>query len=138
MAKIFISYRHEPSDARVVAWLAEQLTAAGHTVFFDRDIPTGEKFDECIENHLQSCDLFLIVVSRAAQESKWVRAELRIASQLAERNSRRPRIVPLILEDFRPEWPIEWQVILGMIQHISCTDFEQDRAGACAVHPARA
>ena len=132
MVKVFVSYRHTPADAEVAGWLAQELAADGHEVFHDSEIPKAHLFDEYIKDRLRGCDVFVIVVSRASKESPWVRAELRVAHQLAQKTQGRPRIVPLVVEEFTEDWPMEWDVILAMIQHVPCLNPERDRRAAVA------
>jgi tetratricopeptide (TPR) repeat protein len=132
MPKLFVSYQHNSADTEAVTWLVDSLTKDGHEVFFDRDIPKARLFDEYIKDRLKDCDAFIIVVSRAAKVSTWVRAELRVADQLSRKNEGRPRIIPLVREEFVDEWPMEWHVILEMIQYVSYLNPDRDRPGALA------
>jgi tetratricopeptide (TPR) repeat protein len=131
MARVFVSYRHEAADARVAGRLAEALARLGHEVFIDRQIPAGIEFDEHIGARLRQCDVFVFLVSRAAHQSKWVRAELRMADGLAT-TAGRPRIIPFVLESFADEWRMEWRVILDPLNHVACLDVDRDWDAAVA------
>lgn len=122
MARVFVSYRHERSDQALACRLTEALEREGHDVFFDRALPPGIDFDAYIREELDAADAFLLLVTRAAHESKWVRAELGVADELGDKRGGRPRIIPLILEDFSSEWRMKWRAILGSLHHIYCVD----------------
>jgi hypothetical protein len=132
VAKVFISYKHESADAALADRLASDLSEAGHEVFIDKDIPAAVEFDEYIRGRLLACDAFVVLISRAAHNSRWVRAELEVADELSQKNERRPRIIPLLLEDFSGEWRMDWRVVFKDIQHVRCTDPEKDWPAALA------
>jgi formylglycine-generating enzyme required for sulfatase activity len=132
MIKVFISYTHEAGDAKLAEVLCDDLSAPDRQIFFDRFIPPGLVFDEYIRERLSDCDAFLLLASRAAHESKWVRAELRLAHELSDTNGGRPRILVLLLEDFARTWRMEWRAILDELNYIACYDRERDYPQALA------
>jgi len=128
MAKVFLSYKHE--DAEIANRLLRALSDAGHEVFIDTQNRPGIEFDEYIKEQIVGCDAFIVLVTRVAHASDWVRAELRVASDLARKNNGRPRIIPLVLEDFASDWRMEWHVILDALHHVRCVDLDQQWADA--------
>jgi tetratricopeptide (TPR) repeat protein len=124
VAKVFLSYKHETTDSALVRRLAEDLAQGRHEVFFDRVIPPGVRFAVYIEQRLRECDVFVVLVTKAAHESEWIRTELSIANEIARQGNGRPRVIGLILEKF--PWDIEWRVYLDKWQHVSCLDPAKD------------
>lgn len=114
MAKVFISYRPETTDSALVRRLADDLAQGRHDGFFDRAIPPGVRFAVYIGKRLRECDVFVVLVTKAAHESEWIRTELSIANEIARQDNGRPRIIGLVLEKF--PWDIEWRVYLDKWQ----------------------
>ena len=93
MASVFLSYARE--DAAKAKALAEALEKAGHDVWWDRHIRSGSEFSGAIEQALQQADAVLVLWSKAAIASPWVRDE-------AEDGRDRGRLVAVTLDDCRP------------------------------------
>lgn len=125
MTRVFISYRHEPLDSQVALRLHQALLDRKYEAFLDTGIPPGKEFDDYIGEQLRACDVFLLLVTRAAHESKWVSAELREANRLSEK-IQRPLIIPFVLQDFQSDWRMDWHVSLDLRQHVNCLDLERD------------
>lgn len=87
----FISYKHG-SDGGYVTRLAAFLASEGLEVWFDRDIATGERWEQVIRSKIEGCSAFIVVMTPEAESSTWVSREIRHA----ERNGR--PILPLLLE----------------------------------------
>ncbi len=73
MSDIFISYSNK--DRPWVERFAKTLGTHGWSVWWDRDIPTGQTFDTVIEKALESAKCAIVVWSENAVASKWVRSE---------------------------------------------------------------
>lgn len=71
--KIYISYAL--NDRVTVKRLVDMLTAEGFSVYWDLEIRAGESFDEMIEALLKKVQCVVVVWSRHAVQSRWVRAE---------------------------------------------------------------
>lgn len=70
---IFISYSSK--DRPWVQQFAKALVSRGWSVWWDRDIPTGQTFDTIIEQALEGAKCAIVVWSENAVASKWVRSE---------------------------------------------------------------
>ena len=90
MADIFISYSSE--DKTNVKVLAELFEQQGWTVWWDRQIPIGQRFDTVIEEELAKAHCVIVIWTKRSIASEWVKNEANEASQLG-------KLVPILLED---------------------------------------
>jgi TIR domain len=88
MAKIFVSYASE--DRAFVSGLAAALSAAGHAVWFDRDLKAGS-FREQISAELAAADAVIVVWSVRSKASRYVLDE-------AERAAVRGVLLPVRID----------------------------------------
>jgi nucleotide-binding universal stress UspA family protein len=63
---VFISYSHA-HDGAYVELLAAHLEQEGVTVWFDRDIVTGDRWDEVIREKIDTSVGVIVVMSPAAE-----------------------------------------------------------------------
>lgn len=87
---IFISYSN--TDREKAYELACFFQAKSFSVFWDRIIPVGKCFDEEIESALREAQAVVVLWSKPAVASEWVRAE-------AEDAAKRKRLIPIIIEE---------------------------------------
>ncbi len=73
MSDIFISYSNK--DRPWVEQFAKTLGAHGWSVWWDRDIPTGESFHAVIRQELSAAKCAIVVWSEYSVDSEWVQAE---------------------------------------------------------------
>jgi formylglycine-generating enzyme required for sulfatase activity len=73
MADIFISYARE--DRSFTELLASRLEERGWSVWWDRRIPAGKRFEKVIEEELHGADCVIAVWSRQGIASHYVREE---------------------------------------------------------------
>lgn len=90
MADIFISYSGE--DKTNVQRIAHLLEQQGWSVWWDRQIPIGKKFDTVIEEELQNSCCAIVIWTKRSVKSEWVKNEANEASQLG-------KLLPVLLED---------------------------------------
>jgi hypothetical protein len=93
MADIFLSYSRQ--DLEAVRPLAELLEQQCWTVFWDRDLESGEQWPEVLEAELKRAGCVVVAWSEASIASRWVRVE---AGHGLERSS----LFPALLEDIKP------------------------------------
>ncbi len=74
---IFISYKREDFP-RIVSFL-DRIVSWGYPIWYDRNIPGGAEWDALIEEKVSHCMAFIVFLSNAAVESKWVRREIKFA-----------------------------------------------------------
>ncbi|MEL6415401.1 MAG: toll/interleukin-1 receptor domain-containing protein [Pseudomonadota bacterium] len=78
MADIFISYKsQERENAKT---LASALEAKGFTVWWDRDLATGDNYRKVIEKELNSARVVIVIWSTSSVASQWVLDEADLAS----------------------------------------------------------
>jgi adenylate cyclase len=75
MADVFVSYARTDRDR--VAPLVAAIEANGWTVWWDRDIDTGQEFDRHIAAELKAASAVVVVWTPGSVESRWVRGEAR-------------------------------------------------------------
>ena len=90
MADVMISYAR--ADEPEADQLARRLAADGFDVWFDREIPPGETFDEVIDRALRDARKVVVLWSRQSVGSRWVVAEAEEAASMA-------KLVPARLDD---------------------------------------
>ena len=122
--KIFISYANP--DATFAVRLAADLRQRGFDIWMAPDsILPGEKWVAAIERGLRESGIFLLVLSPAGIDSKWVSQETQVAIMLE--NEGQMRIYPLRVQ--RAEVPL----LLSTRQHIAFdTDYDRGLAGLLA------
>ncbi|MBN1450792.1 MAG: TIR domain-containing protein [Anaerolineales bacterium] len=74
MSHIFISYSHK--DSKYVEKLEKKLIEEGFNVWIDHRIDYGSQWPKVIQEQLDSCGAFIVVVSENAYESEWVQNEV--------------------------------------------------------------
>jgi hypothetical protein len=89
MANIFISY--SSTDKTLVKILAHILEQKSWSVWWDRDIPIGENYDNVIERELNQADCVLVIWTKRSIQSEWVKNE---ASEALNQK----KLVPILLE----------------------------------------
>lgn len=93
MSQVFISYASE--DRPWVESFARTLEKQGWTVWWDRQIPTGQTYDNIIWSALQAAACVVVVWSSHSIGKEWVREE---ASDAKKRNI----LLPIRIEDVQP------------------------------------
>jgi TIR domain len=89
MADVFISYSSQ--DKAIVKQIAALLENKGWTVWWDRQIPIGQKYDTVIETELHKAGCVLVIWTQKSIASEWVKNE---ASEAAQKGV----LVPVVLE----------------------------------------
>jgi tetratricopeptide (TPR) repeat protein len=90
VARVFLSYDRD--DAAKARTLAEALEGAGHAVWWDSHIKGGTEYSKEIEQALNDAEAVVVLWSRHAVNSPWVRDE-------AAAGRDRGRLVPVRLDE---------------------------------------
>ena len=90
MAHIFISYSHK--DINYVEKLEKKLISEGFDVWVDHRIDYGSRWTKEIEKAIDTCDAYVVIMSKNSAESQWVERE-RIHAE-----KRRKPFFPLLLD----------------------------------------
>lgn len=107
--KIFISYSR--ADLDYIATLVDALREKGADVWFDKNIRTGEQWDNTLEEQIKAADVFLIVMSKTSVASNNVKDEMSYAKSLGK------IISPILIE--------QCEVPMRLARH-QYVDFTQD------------
>ena len=90
MSDVFISYGR--ADRTSAHRLARRLEDQGWSVWWDREIPSGELYDDVIEAAIAAASCVVVLWSEDSVKSRWVRTE-------AEEGATREVLVPALLDD---------------------------------------
>ncbi len=93
MGAIFLSYDRD--DRACAERIARVLKAAGHSVWWDRHIDSGEEFAEQIVAELNKAEAILVAWSTRSVKSRWVRDEAAVGGDTG-------RLVPVSLDGSPP------------------------------------
>lgn len=89
MGHVFISYSHK--DKAYTQQLKEALLKNGFEVWIDEHIDYGDEWPKIIQQHLDGCDAFIVVMSKNSFESDMVQNEVTRARE------KKKNIFPLLL-----------------------------------------
>jgi hypothetical protein len=106
--KVFVSHSH--SDDTFTNRLVDDLRQAGATVWMDNTDLGAGNFQQRISEALADCDWFVLVLTRAALASQWVRQEVDAANRLKHYGQMRDLIFiqaePLEQRELPPLWGV--------------------------------
>ena len=90
--RTFISYSR--TDKEFALELALELRSSGFDIWLDQlDIPTGSRWDDEVERALDSCEIFMVILTPASSTSNNVKDEIGYAIDSGK------RILPILLEN---------------------------------------
>src|SRR6266545_4960006 len=115
MDEIFISYASE--DRKRAQILAQALEARGWPIWWDREIPLGQSFDEVIEKALAGAKCVIVLWSAVSVASEWVRNE-------ASEAKRRGILIPVFLE------PVDAPLAFRLLNGADLRDWSGDASNA--------
>lgn len=98
MADVFISYSRETKDR--VRLVARALEADGYSVWWDAELPTHRTYADVIDEQIRAAKAVVVVWSKAALSSQWVRAE-------ADRARNAGKLVQTTIERVIPPLPFD-------------------------------
>lgn len=129
MAYIFISYAR--SDGLEIAQELKNALQAGHQhkAFLDlHNIPGSGKWEKVLEQEIKACDILVILVTDASNESKWVYREFKLAEQYHK------PVFPIMIEAGLPPHLLEYNAIelkgtdiTAIIREVELVAIEIDR-----------
>src|SRR5579863_3453451 len=79
MADVFVSYAR--GDQPLAERIAQRLTEAGFTVWWDSELLPHNRFASVIEEEIRAARAVLVIWSEAAIKSQWVRAEAELGGK---------------------------------------------------------
>jgi tetratricopeptide (TPR) repeat protein len=107
--KLIFFITHSHKDNEFVRRLADDLYRAGLEGFCDLDaIKPGDNFVDRINQGLESCTIYVPVLSDDVLTSPWCKTEISAALELMHRRGREgcPRIISLLIEDCFDRIPV--------------------------------
>jgi hypothetical protein len=117
VAKIFVSYkRNVDPDQALAGRVVAELTAAGHSVFYDQRLKVGEEWAREIETQVRASDYLVVLLTAASSASEMVRGEVEIARKAAQEGSGSPKILPVRVA-FSDALPYPLSAYLDSIQY---------------------
>ena len=103
MADVFISYDHR--DRSKAQSLADYLSRFGYTCWWDRELLVGSEFAKTIAREITASSAVVVIWSKFANESNWVRDE-------ADEAMRAGKLVPVTFDGSLP--PLGFRQILAV------------------------
>ncbi|MGH9847100.1 MAG: TIR domain-containing protein [Blastocatellia bacterium] len=90
MGKVFISYSHDgKTDTRLAEFLHEAINGRGHDAFiYKKEIPLSVQWSKLIDQRLDECDLFILLLSENSSKSDYVAEEVDRAYSLNQKHGR--------------------------------------------------
>ena len=98
MADVFISYAR--STAKIARAAADALAKEGLSVWFDQDLPAGRAYADVISERLDEAKAVLVLWSKEAVASHWVRSE-------ADRARARGTLIQASVDGSAPPMPFD-------------------------------
>ena len=128
MSDVFISYAR--TTAAHARFAADALRAAGFSVWFDEQLPTHRAYSDVIAEEIAQAKAVLVIWSKDAIQSQWVRAEAdraRGEGKLVQSSIERVQLpMPFDqihcadLQDWRGDLQTAaWASVLGSISHLA-------------------
>lgn len=124
MAKVFLSYTHKDADA--AARVEQAITQAGHRVWRDinRDeLAPGQFIPSAVAVGLEQCDYLVIVVTKNALSSRWMKQEL---NNFLMDNAKWDKVLPVRLDETNPH---DFHGLLRAVVFADCRDFKKGMDG---------
>ena len=117
-SRVFISYRSKEPDLSLAHQFYDVLKDSGHNLFMaGESIRLGETWAQRIDDELEQCDYFLLLLSPQSAISEMVTEEVRRAKQLQdERTYGKPTILPIRV-NFPMNSPLNYD-LRGYLQRI--------------------
>ena len=114
---VLLYKRQAQPDEQVLNLLESSLRAQGHQVFVDRHLTIGIEWAKEIEQQIRSADIVIPLLSAASVTSEMVAYEVQTASEAAQQQSGKPRLLPVRV-DFNTPLPESLAGMLDSIQHV--------------------
>ncbi|MCH9808486.1 MAG: toll/interleukin-1 receptor domain-containing protein [Alphaproteobacteria bacterium] len=90
MTDVFISYAH--ADSAIAEKLVKVLESCGLKLWWDQDLRSGDRFHDCIEEEIARARFVIVLWSKQALGSDYVRSEM-------EEAHKHKKLIPLLLDD---------------------------------------
>jgi hypothetical protein len=119
--EIFIS--HSKKDDTFANWLKEKLASVNLNVWYDNDVILyGNSILEKIDEGLKESDILILIVSKNALNSQWVKNEIKPRIHKCIKTKNAP-IIPIVLDNTKPD---DLFVFLEDIRYIEFPEYHPD------------
>jgi class 3 adenylate cyclase len=110
-ARVFISYRSQDPDLSLAQQFYETLKAAGHEVFMaGNSIRLGQNWPSRIDQELERCNYFVLLLSPQSASSEMVTEEVRRVKQLREAHPEHQPVILPIRVNFPMSSPLNYHL----------------------------
>jgi tetratricopeptide (TPR) repeat protein len=82
VADVFLSYAR--ADAAAAERMARELGRCGRSIWYDRELPAHRAYSDVIASELETAPAVLVLWSKSAADSQWVRSEANRARELGK------------------------------------------------------
>jgi len=125
-AKVFISYRSKDPDQTLAYKFQEALQMSGHEAFMAAaSIRLGDNWSQRIDQALEACDYFLLLLSEKSATSEMVTEEVRRARELRDsRSMGKPVLLPIRIQ-FPMSSPLNYD-LRGYLNRIQQREWQSD------------
>jgi hypothetical protein len=118
---VLLYRRNAQPDEQIMRAVEEKLTGHGYRVFVDRHLAVGVDWAREIENKIRSSDAVVALLSAVSVESEMLAYEVQLAHSFSERQSGKPRLLPVRVQ-FHGEFPNSLHSALAGINYAFWTD----------------
>ena len=125
LSYIFVSYKHKNKETGEYAEeeamalrIINRMRQDGYRVWYDNEIVPAGEYDEDIEEHIDKCEVFMALISKAYFNSYWCKNEI---SHACDQNK---TILPVRIEDV--DYPKGLNIRLSRIQHVDRNKFKDE------------
>lgn len=114
---VFISY--STKDRSIVNYLKNKLEAFGISCWYaHHDLTAGDDWNRLLNQAIEKCKVFIVLVTLNALNSKWVKKETRKAFNRKEKNEANFKIIPVVFDVKLEELPRA----ISEIHYVDITD----------------
>jgi hypothetical protein len=105
MHVVLLYKRNAQPDEHLLQLLEAEFKAQGHDVFIDRHLTIGVEWAKQVEERVRAADVVVPLLSSASVGSEMMAYEIQVASEAAQQQNGKPRILPVRVnyEDPLPE-----------------------------------
>lgn len=124
---VLLYKRNAQPDEYLLQLLEARFRAQGHDVFIDRHLSIGVEWAKQIEERVRAADVVVPLLSAASVGSEMMAYELQVASEAAQQQQGKPRILPVRV-NYEDPLAEPLGTILNPLQYALWTGTEDDES----------